>query len=162
MLNPSTILHGRADISRGTVIHYPCANMKEVTMNDPKQKTFQITFEVLVDRRYSMTLCRDVTAPNGHQAVIVGRKELRKFGALDDSGTLIEGRRVGKLRVTDVMRIDNRPEYHDPDRAPDPRGDELPTLLSMAEYRRQQKIAREVSAAGPRCAYQIPLVGEIS
>lgn len=136
--------------------------MKETAMIDSKQKTFQITFEVVVDRLYSMTLCRDATAPNGHQAVIVGRKELRKFGAIDDSGTLIEGCRIGELRVTDVMRIDNRPEQSDLNLESDPRGDELPTLLSMAEYRRQRKIAREVCATGPRCDYQIPLVGEIS
>lgn len=131
-------------------------------MIDQKQKTFQVTFEVIVDRLYSMTLCRDVTAPSGHQAVVIGRKELRKFGALDDSGKLIEGRRIGELRVVDMMRIDHRPEYQDPNRVPDPCGNDGPTMLSMAEYRRQQKMSREVCASGPRGTYQIRLGGDIS
>lgn len=124
-------------------------------------KTFQVTFSICVDRSHWLTVCRDVTASNGHQAVVIGRKELRKHGAYDDSGYFIHGRRIGELKTIDMMRIDDRPEYQDPNRIPDPSA-EVPPILSLSEYRRQQLDAREVRSSGKRGTYQFPFDGDIS
>ena len=130
-------------------------------MISPCLKTFQVSFSVCVDRAHWLTVSRDVSAPSGQQAVVIARKEVRKHGACDDSGYFIEGRRIGELRTTDVMRIDNRPEYAAPDRTPDVSG-ELSQTLSMSDYRRQQTSAREVRSSRPRGVHQLPFRGNVS